>query len=812
MKNTKKLKGLDQISQILTRYNKIVFIIVLAITAVFAYGAFQIKGEVILQDMLPYDHPFLKLQGRFAQIFGSGGSTVAIALEARDGNLFKIENLQKVKNITDEVELWDEVYRLLTVSIASSRTKVVTTKAKGEIVIEALMYPEVPTSQEEIEHLKKKIYSNPAYNGILVSKDGSSALILTEFKENISYERTFELLRHLENKYTDKETLVRIIGYPMLMGWIYSLKYQILMVFAISVAAMILVLAMIYYGNLSGMIVVLANAAILIVWGLGFIGFTGINFSPLLYVIGFLVGARMIGNAHQIAYRFFEELHASGGDRFHASYETMRTMFIPNFAAVITDTAGFAVLAFVKVVLMQQLALIMSFWMLSIIMTGFLVPTICSLLPLRVAAEKWAKGSCQMGIVSKSMMAITRFSIAPGSRYVVAGTILLLFVFCSWQVTKLKIGDSTPGSPIFWSDHTYNVDQKRINEIFDASSENLVLYYEGKKDSVYDPDVLHSFEAFANHMATTLPDIYKSSSSVIDISKMVNLMLHDGDQVWYQLPFQAEQLSGVIGYVRQVTGQATLHRYTDRTMERAQITLFFSDHTSDNLLRIRDAAYGFFKTNPMKIDQGEFKLAGGRIGMEIALNEEMQRSHAIVDGIVLAAIFALCSLSFGSITAGFMLTIPLILANGVAAAYMSIANIGLSINTLPVAAIGVGVGVDFAIYLYSRCREEFAFQNGNWSDTILQSICTCGKAVLYTGLTIILPIITWFIFSDMKFQAEVGFFLAMIMGTNVIFTVTLHPLMLYMIKPKFISKEKGVKDKTVSQFISGLLNSKEVRQ
>jgi hypothetical protein len=157
-----------------------------------------------------------------------------------------------------------------------------------------------------------------------------------------------------------------------------------------------------------------------------------------------------------------------------------------------------------------------------------------------------------------------------------------------------------------------------------------------------------------------------------------------------------------------------------------------------------------------------------------------------------------------SLTAGLMLTLPLVFANSVAGAYMALMNIGLSINTLPIAAIGVGVGVDFAIYLYSRCQEEFPSQNGDWMYTIIQAVCTTGKAVLYTGLTIILPIITWYFFSDMKFQAQVGFFLAMIMGTNVVLTLTLHPLMIYVIKPKFISgkkalaKEEAVKVKETS--------------
>ena len=151
-------------------------------------------------------------------------------------------------------------------------------------------------------------------------------------------------------------------------------------------------------------------------------------------------------------------------------------------------------------------------------------------------------------------------------------------------------------------------------------------------------------------------------------------------------------------------------------------------------------------------------------------------------------ILLLCSLCYRSFVAGLMLTVPLVLANSMAATYMSVRDIGLSINTLPIAAIGAGLGVDFAIYLYSRIMEEFPIQNGNWTTTIMQSVCTCGKAVVYTGVTVILPILTWYLFSDMKFQAEVGFFLSLIMAANVVLVLTLHPLMIYVIKPKFISQ------------------------
>jgi predicted RND superfamily exporter protein len=643
------------------------------------------------------------------------------------------------------------------------------------------MFPDVPKTPEAMEELKKNVFSNPAYSGMLVSNDGSAAIILTEMKDNIPYEQMFTKLKGVVSKYSDPDTSVHIVGFPMLMGWIYSYKTQMYTVFAISLA-MMLVILFFAFRNFIGMSVPIIMTLMSTFLGLGFIGWTGINFSPLLYVLAFLVGARMISNAVQITHRYIEEFLYSGGDKNIAAHRTMRAMLMPNAAAVATDVGGFAVLAFAKIILMQQLAIIMSFWMATIALQGFLVPIICSYLPLRVDKIKFRPEGT--GVIASATAALARFSIGAG-KYIVGAAVVLIVILGVWQTTNVKVGDATPGSPILWPNDTYNKDQALINTKFNASSENLVLYYEGSRESVYDPEVLETFEKFSQHMAERLPDIYKTSSSIIDMGKTLNLTLHDGDEVWYQLPRNEEQMTGLLGYVRTTLGATNLRRYIDNEVERAQITVFFSDHTSDNVARIKEEMYGFFKNIPMKTKNGEFKLAGGRIGMEIGLNDEMRQSHAKMDAIVLGAIFIMCVLAFRSIVAGVMLTAPLLLANLIAFWYMSWMNIGLSVNTLPVSAVGVGVGVDFAIYLYSRCVEEYP-KRKDFRETVLIAAKTTGEAIVFTGLTIILPVITWYFISGLKFQAEMGFFLAMIMTTNMVVALTLHPLLIMLVKPKFI--------------------------
>jgi uncharacterized protein len=176
--------------------------------------------------------------------------------------------------------------------------------------------------------------------------------------------------------------------------------------------------------------------------------------------------------------------------------------------------------------------------------------------------------------------------------------------------------------------------------------------------------------------------------------------------------------------------------------------------------------------------------------METAVNEELGVSHVRIDSTILIAIFFMCCLAYRSPLAGILLIIPLVISNVVAFGYMSFAKIGLSINTLPVSAVGVGVGVDFGIYLYSRYREEYA-RTKNWQESIAVGAQTTAIGVLYSALTLVLPLLSWYFFSALRFQAQMGFLLALLLSVNMVAALTLHPALISILKPKFISKAGG---------------------
>ena len=787
-------KWIDRFSMYTTRHRVAVMVFAIIVAVIMGSGIFRIKGEVLLEELLPYDHQFLKIIIEFSEVFGTGGSAAIIMVQATDGDIFNTEFLKKVQGIDREVADLRETYRSQTFSIASRSMQVTRVGGSGVIEFEPLMHPDVPGTPQGLAALKKDIFSDRGIRG-LVSEKGDITIVVTEFKPDVNYERSAALLNEIVATYSDENVRVETAGFPVLMGWIYGYKSQIIFVMAVS-TALILLIIFIIFRNFSGMAAPALFGVFSTACGLGFIGWTGINFSPLLYVLAFLVGARMVSHAVQVTHRYMEEL-AEREDRIEACYETMRRMILPNWAGVVTDGAGFLILIMVKIALMQQVAIFMSFWMFTVAFCGPMTPIICSFMPLRKASEEYMTCKVEMGLWDRICMGSARFSVTRG-RFVVALVCLAVLVFSAFQTTQLQIGDPTPGTSLFWPEHPFNRTVAKINENLNVSTDDLVLYFKGnKEDSVYHPEVFQTFEAFDRHMRDALPDIYKSSDSFGAVMKTLHEVLRDGDMVYHELPRSSSKMDNLIGMARSSVQTATLQLYFDAKMQMSQLSIYFTDHTSTNLLRIRDAAYDFFSDRPMKIETGEFLMAGGAVGMEMATNEEMKRTHTNIDLMVLGTILIICSLFYRSIVAGLMLTGPLVIGNLVAFCFMSLNDIGLSINTLPVAAVGVGVGVDFAIYIYNRCKEEFAVwpnQPGcdptgdRWLDSILISVRTSGKAVVFTGLTMVLPILCWLFLSDLKFQAQMGLFLAMILTTNVVLAMTLHPLMLYVIKPGFIGK------------------------
>ena len=177
----------------------------------------------------------------------------------------------------------------------------------------------------------------------------------------------------------------------------------------------------------------------------------------------------------------------------------------------------------------------------------------------------------------------------------------------------------------------------------------------------------------------------------------------------------------------------------------------------------------------------QFVMAGGPLGMLAAINDEVERGHLANISLILLVIFVLHSVTYRSALSGGIIFLQLATATLLSLAFMAVRGVGLNINTLPVQAVGVGIGVDYAIYIVDRIRQEVA-RSGNLDEAIRTAVRTTGMAVTFTGTTVVGGIGFW-VFSNLRFQAEMAQLLIVLMVINMFAAVTLVPALYSILRP-----------------------------
>jgi predicted RND superfamily exporter protein len=155
---------------------------------------------------------------------------------------------------------------------------------------------------------------------------------------------------------------------------------------------------------------------------------------------------------------------------------------------------------------------------------------------------------------------------------------------------------------------------------------------------------------------------------------------------------------------------------------------------------------------------------------------------------IFSATFVLCLIAFRSAKVAVILLIPLAVSQVLCELIMIVLHIDLNIDSLPVAAVGVGVGIDYGIYLMSRLREE-AFDY-DFDQARLRALLTTGKVIMFTAATLFIGVVFW-LFATMKFQAEMGMLIGLLMVFNMIGALVFIPALTGILKPSFVLGKKG---------------------
>lgn len=782
-------KIMQRFADLIIKNRLLVLIIIVGITAYFGYYLTQLRVTTNFNELLPQDHEYVKIHNEFRKIFG-GANFLVTMVSVKEGDIFNKETLGKVRYITNELEKIPGIDRYKIVSIASKKLKNPKITSWG-IEGVPLMFPEVPKTEKEMEELKEAIYSNEAYYGSFVSLDAKNCLIFADFfEEELDYNIVYKELERLRKETEDDNTVISIVGNPMHLGVVASMIDEMNWIM-IGTGLVMPILLWLAFRSLLAALFVPFTAVISGVWGLGFMSIMGYNIDPLIFVMPFLISLMAFRHSHQLYNRYFEE-YIKTKDRLSGIRVIIEEMFLPGVTSIATDAFGIAIVAIAPIPVLQKMAIAGCFWCFVTVIIGLiLTPIVLSYIPvsksfLKHIENEQKKDQERTGFANQLADWLGPFIIGRGKYYVLIIVSIILVFSYIWS-EKLIVGDAQVGSNLLYPTSRYNQDSVRINKNLPLISP-LYIVLEGQKNrALTNLQAITDIKNFSDYMV--------KNSGAVGVQNIITPLMampqkfHEDDPKWMGL---AEDLPTANAYLIGVTmagDPGDMNKYLDPKLRQTNVVLYFTDKTGPTIDKAISTAKKYINELADLPAEFKYKLCGGVIGVEASINEMVKEKQLQTLILALLMVFVFCTINFASFKAGLILVIPLLISNFMAFAYMAMNNIGLSVSTLPVSAAGIGMGVDYGIYMLARAAEE---RKNNPDLTIEEiliiTIKTYTKSVIYVAGTLVLGLLVW-VLSGLKFQAQMGTMLAVILFLNCLGAVFLVPVLIILFKPKFLMKK-----------------------
>jgi predicted RND superfamily exporter protein len=382
---------------------------------------------------------------------------------------------------------------------------------------------------------------------------------------------------------------------------------------------------------------------------------------------------------------------------------------------------------------------------------------------------------------------VTRAIIAASAgwrRWAGIALTIALFIVCPIYGWRLKVGDMTPGAALLFPDHPYNVSYAKLNEKFLGANQLVIIADTGKADGMKDVKPLTTMEEFADHMEAV--EGAGASITVIDIVKQLSRLFHEGEPKWGFVPDRQKFIAELFYQFTQSGQSGDLDRFLSPDMRYGTVVTLFHGYSHDIIMNaINDGK----EWAAQQDGQVKFLSAGGLFGVLAAVNEAVEDSYWMTLALVMTAVAFFLYLTYGTLVGTFILMIPVLMAQLATEAFMYLMHIDLNVNSLPIAAVGAGVGVDYGIYHFSRMI-DLVDEGLGLDEAVDQATATTGKAIIFTATTMIAGAIFWW-FSDLKFQAEMGFLLALLMTFNTFGGLVLVPAWIKVIRPRFLTEHRA---------------------
>jgi predicted RND superfamily exporter protein len=771
--------------------NRLAVVIIFSLVSLFlGYQALQVRPDTSFAKMIPLEHPYIVNMLEHQNDLANLGNSIRIAVAIEDGDIFSTEYMETLKQINDEVFFLPGVDRSNLRSLWTPNVRWTEVTEYGFDGGPVTNHPSY-TNEEDLEELRANVLKSGEI-GRLVANNFKSSIIevpLQEFYPNpdnqsellrLDYKQFSHLLEEkIRNRFQSENPNIKIhiVGFAKKVGDLIDGLIGVVGFFGIAFVITFVLLYM-FTWCIRSTVSVLVTTVIAVIWQLGLINLVGFGLDPYSMLVPFLIFA--IGISHGVQKINGIALQSGGADNaLVAARLTFRQLFLPGMIAILADAVGFITLLVIKIDVIHELAIGASIGVAVIVFTNLIMlPVTISYLGIsKKAVERSKRDAVREHPFWRFLSNVAHPNVAPWMVIValVAGTTCFVY-----QKNNIKVGDLDAGAPELRPDSRYNKDNDFIIQNYTTSSDILVVMVATPPEKCSAYETMEAIDQLQWKMQNL--EGVQSAVSLVTVAKQVIMGSNEGNLKWQGLSRNQDVLNNAIS--RAPSGMF------NAACSLAPVMVFLDDHKADTLKRATAAVEEF--AAEYNTDDMEFKLAAGNAGIEAATNEIISSSELLILVLVYIWVGVMCMITFRSLPATICIVLPLILTSVLGNALMAFLGIGMKVATLPVIALGVGIGVDYGIYIYSRL-ESFLRQGMPLQEAYYETLRSTGKAVLFTGLCLAIGVATW-IFSAIKFQADMGLMLTFMFLVNMIGAMLLLPaLARFLINPEKVRKSSGSK-------------------
>lgn len=745
--------------------NRIAVILLFLVTTIFlVYQASLLKLDAGFTKNIPLNHEYMQTYMKYKENFG-GANNILVSVCDTEQTIFNQNFFDTLKDVHDQLFFINGVDRSLVVSLFAPSTRfteIVEGGFSGGPVIPA----DFDSSNRGALQTVKKNIDKAGIVGRQVSNDFKCAMVTAQLLD-IDPETgepldtlkiASELEDQLRGKFESDKISIHIIGFAKMIGDVADGAKDVVVFFGIAIA---ITAIMVFFFSRSVMLTVLplACSIIAVFWQLGLLTLFGFGLDPMSILVPFLVFAIGVSHGVQMINAVGKKA-ALGVDVKVAAQHAFRSLLVPGGVALLSDTIGFMTLLVIDIGIIKELAITASMGVAVIILTNLLLlPVLMSFVKLSASHKEKYHQENKMDAIWEKVSACASPKVAIGISIVT----VLLFAWGHFQAQNMKIGDLHAGAPTLHEDSRYNQDTFLITDKYEITVDYISLIVETNPESCTRYDVMTTIDEFQWRMQN-IPGV-QSAISLASVAKKVNAGYNEGNPKWQVLPRNQSTM------VQAVSRVPTSSGLLNGDCSVMPIILFMEDHKAETISVVVDAVKAL--REEYENEQISIRLASGPVGVMAATNEAVAESQDPMLYYVFGAVIILCLLSFKSIKATLAVVIPLYVVSVLAQALMTYLQIGLTVSTLPVIALGVGIGVDYGIYILSTMTQRLR-EGEDVQSAYLAALKERGSAVLFTGITLAIGVSTW-VFSSLKFQMDMGILLTFMFVVNMLGAIIVLP-------------------------------------